>query len=53
MKKKVKSKRENVWLGFTVLATITTYCAVFYPPASILAIVLMIIAIKGVKYDVL
>lgn len=46
-------KRENIWLTFVVLGPIMAFLAVFYPALSILALIFMIIGVKGVKYDIL
>ena len=54
MKKKLKEiKKEYVWLGFIALGPITAFLSVYYPALSILAIIFIIIGIRGVLGDVM
>ncbi len=45
--------RKYLWFGFMTAGPLTAYAAVFYPALSVLAIILIIIGLKGVMYDML
>jgi hypothetical protein len=53
--KKLKElkKRENIWLSCIVIGPLTAFFAVFNPAFSVLAIIFMIIGIKGVLVDIM
>jgi len=46
-------KKEHIWLSCMAIGPLTAYAAVFYPGASILAIVFLIIGLKGVLVDIM
>ncbi|MEI6528482.1 MAG: hypothetical protein WCO10_02300 [bacterium] len=46
-------KREHIWLGFLVLGPITAFSSVYYPALIIIAVIFILIGLKGVFYDLL
>jgi membrane-bound ClpP family serine protease len=53
MKHPKKITKEHVWLSCMIIGPITSFLAVFSPSFSILAIIFMVIGIKGVLVDVM
>jgi hypothetical protein len=53
MESKKKIKKEHFWLSCIVIGPITAFLAVFYPALSVLAIVFIIIGVKGILVDIL
>jgi uncharacterized membrane protein len=53
MKRLNKITKEHFWLSCMVIGPITAFLAVFSPSFSILAIIFMIIGIKGILVDVM
>lgn len=45
--------KENVWLGCIALGPITAYAAVFWPTMSLLAIIFLVIGLKGIIFDIM
>ena len=51
---KIKNiKREDVWLGCMALGLLTAFGAVYNPALSVVAIIFLVIGIKGIRYDML
>ena len=48
-----KIKKEQVWLACLAIGPIVAYFSVFYPALSIIAIILIIIGIKGILVHVM
>jgi hypothetical protein len=48
-----KIKKEQVWLGCTIVGPILAFAAVYYPALSVLAIIFIIIGIKGILTHVM
>ena len=53
LKKIKKIKKEDVWLSCMVIGPILAYFAVFNPSLSIIAIIFIIIGIKGILVHVM
>jgi hypothetical protein len=53
MKKITNIKKEHVWLFCMGLGPMIAFTAVFYPAISIIAIIFMIIGIKGILTHVM
>jgi hypothetical protein len=48
-----KIKKEQVWLGCMAVGPILAFAAVYYPALSVLAIIFIIIGIKGILVHVM
>ena len=46
-------EKHHIWYSFLALGPITAFLAVFNPSFSVLAVVFMIIAAKGILVDIL
>lgn len=46
-------QKKNLWLFFIFLGPMTAYLAVFNPAISILAIIFLIIGIRGILGDIM
>jgi hypothetical protein len=51
--KKKRLRRQHVWLGCMAVGPLTAYAAVFYPALSMIAVVLLIIGLKGTLMDIM
>jgi len=46
-------ERKNVWLSFITLGPLTAYGAIYDRSLILLAVIFIIIGIKGIRYDML
>lgn len=53
MKQIKKIKKEQVWLTCIAIGPLIAFAAVYYPALSVLAVVFMIIGLKGILVDVM
>ena len=53
MKHVKKIKKEHVWLGCMALGPLTAYAAVYNPALVIIAVIFMMIGIKGILTHVM
>jgi len=48
-----KIKKEHVWLGCMAVGPIMAFGAVYYPALSVLAVVFILIGLKGILVDIM
>ena len=53
MKEDKKITKEHIWLGCMAVGPIMAYSAVFHPCMIMIALIFLIIGIKGVLMDVM
>ena len=56
MKKKSHHKhfeKDHIWLGLIAIGPLTAYAAIFNPALSILAMIFIFMAVKGITDDIM
>jgi hypothetical protein len=46
-------KKEHIWLSCIAIGPILAFAAVYYPALSVLAVVFIVIGLKGVLVDIM